>query len=131
MTKRKSAPAPRPQQIIEVGEGATSAIALLEAKMGNPESMFRALESGTATPELQAFAADWGTGKIKRLKKRPPRNSMEMAQALLLPAMRVIELESKGALRKNAIADVAAELKCSKRKVETSLAFCLLTTKRK
>jgi hypothetical protein len=130
MTKRKSGPTPRPQQIIEVGEGATSAIALLEAKMGNPESMFRALESGTASPELQAFAADWGTGKIKRQKKRPPRNHMEMAQALL-PAMRVVELESRGALRKNAIADVAVELKCSRRKVEASLAFCNLTTKRK
>jgi hypothetical protein len=131
MTKRKSAPPPKPVQIIEIGEGATSAIALLEARLGNPEAMFHALESGTASAELQAFAEEWVTGKIRRQKKRPPRNHMELAQALLLPAMRVVELESKGALRKNAIADVAAELKCSKRKIETSLRFCKLTGSRK
>lgn len=72
--------------------------------------------------------------KARLQAKRPGHrcpSPIERTLALLRPAMRVVELEAVGLQRKAAIAQAAAELHCTTRKVEKSLRDCGLTRPRK
>jgi len=97
----------------------------MEAKTyGNLEPLIEALRAENYSLEARALAADFLEGKLKLPMHRPRSKS---SSDLVWPAKRVFELEQAGVPRKNAVADVAAELNCSKRSVQKSLAFCGLT----
>jgi len=106
-----------PLQIIEIGDGAVAAIAILDAKRGNRYLLLSLLRAEDCPREVRAFAADMIEGKIKLPKHRPAANPMIHT----LIAMRVIELEELGAPRKNAVGDTAIEFGCSQKTVRNAL----------